>query len=56
MMMVHRQAVRHEDTWRRSDDDGTRAGRQPGGDMRIPGGDQMMIGSQTQGTRAGSRT
>ena len=26
MMMVHGQAARHEDTWRRSVDDGTRAG------------------------------
>ena len=31
MMMVHRQAVRHEDTWRRSDDDGTQAGSQTRG-------------------------
>ena len=28
MMMVHGQAARHEDIWRRSDDDGTRAGSQ----------------------------
>ena len=28
MMMVHGQAARHEDTWRRSDDDDTRAGSQ----------------------------
>ena len=28
MMMVHGQAAGHEDTWRRSDDDGTRAGSQ----------------------------
>ena len=65
MMMVHGQAARHEDTWRRSDDDGT--GRQP--DMRIPGGDQMMMvhgqaarhedtwrRSDDDGTRAGSQT
>ena len=26
MMIVHGQAAGHEDTWRRSDDDGTRAG------------------------------
>ena len=26
MMMVHGQAARHEDTWRRSDEDGTLAG------------------------------
>ena len=26
MMMVHGQAARHEDTWRRSDDDGTWVG------------------------------
>ena len=31
MMMVHGQATRHEDTWRRSDDDGTRAGSQTRG-------------------------
>ena len=31
MMMVHGQAARHEDTWRRSDDDGTRAARQTRG-------------------------
>ena len=31
MMMVHRQAARHEDTWRRSDDDGTQAGTQTRG-------------------------
>ena len=31
MMMVHGQAARHEDTWRRSDDDGTRAGSQTRG-------------------------
>ena len=31
MMMVHRQAARHEDTWRRSDDDGTQAGIQTRG-------------------------
>ena len=28
MMMVYGQAARHEYTWRRSDDDGTRAGSQ----------------------------
>ena len=31
MMMVHGQAARHEDTWRRSDDDGTRVGSQTRG-------------------------
>ena len=42
MMMVHGQVAAHEDTWRRSDDDGRAyTGRQP--DMRIPGGDQMMM-------------
>ena len=68
-----------KDTWRRSDDDGTQAARhedtgdqmmmvQPP-DMRIPGGDQMMMvhgqaaghedtwrRSDDDGTRAGSRT
>ena len=33
MMMVHGQAARLEDTWRRSDDDGTRAGSQTRGYM-----------------------
>ena len=55
MMMVHGQAARHKDTWRRSD--GTRAGSQTQGyleeirwymdrqpDTRIPGGDQMVHG------------
>ena len=31
MMMVHGQAARHEDTWRRSDDDGIGAGSQTRG-------------------------
>ena len=31
MMMVHGQAAGHEDTWRRSDDDGTRVGSQTQG-------------------------
>ena len=31
MMMAHGQAARHEDTWRRSDDDGTRVGSQTPG-------------------------
>ena len=63
-MMVHGQAARHEDTWRRSDDDGTQAAG-----PRIPGGDQMMMvhgqaaghketwrRSDDDGTRAGSQT
>ena len=56
LVMVHGQAAGHEDTWRRLDGDGTRAGsrtqgyleeirwytgRQP--DTRIPGGDQMVL-------------
>ena len=31
MMMVHGQAARHEDTWRRLDDEGTQAGSQTRG-------------------------
>ena len=31
MMMVFGQAARHEDNWRRSDDDSTRAGSQTRG-------------------------
>ena len=56
MVMVHGQAAGHEDTWRRTVGDCTRAGsrtrgyleeirwytgRQP--DKRIPEGDQMMM-------------
>ena len=45
MMMVHGQAARHEDTWRRSDDDGTQAVRH----------DDTWRRSDDDGTRAGSR-
>ena len=45
MMMVHGQAARHQDTWRRSDDDGTQA----------VGHDDTWRRSDDDGTRAGSR-
>ena len=35
MMIVHGQAARHEDTWMRSDDDGTRAGSQTRGYLEV---------------------
>ena len=47
MMMVHGQAARHEDTWRRSDDDGTR---------QAAGHEDTWRRSDDDGTRAGSRT